>query len=741
MRLPIPYFLLLTFLICGYETFSQCANVSSYGNGMLGSSIGSSDSISCSFASDYGTWAGISSGYNYVTTSSKQTDFITIRSGSPNGTVVAYGFQPLNWTAVISGMHYIHINTDAACGTEELCREITTTNDGYAAPCTQPAIAGSVTASIDVACPNVPFTLSLSGASVGTGLSYQWQASSDGVTYNSINGASSFAYTTQQTVATYYRCIVTCAAGTAATSTSLQIEMGTCTNMSTTSIVTCNGNFYDSGGGLDNYSNNERDTLTIIPSIQGAHLQVIFNYFDVETDWDEMTVFNGNSTTSPLMGTFSVNPGAITSSASDGSLTFVFASDDEVSYAGWEAKIGCITSGPPNDMVCSPITIPVDGSVNYYTNATATVETNEVNIAPPSTGFYTSDGWGLSSLEHTVWFTFEAPLSGNIEISCTDKILDGQVAVYEANLCSDYSSFQLIGANDNDLSENSEAPRFTLCGLTPGQTYYLLYDSGNGYASGPFSIAISEIALTAGTSGEIIDVCSGATIDLYDGIEGYDSGGTWLETIPTFGLNGSTWNTSGVAYQQFEFLYIIENGCFNDTSIAQVKVFGPSRAGNDGTISACKQETINLLSGLSGSVDLGGIWYDPANEALPGNIVATSSIPGQFNFDYVASNGICPNDTANILVIVSDCIASIEDMDMGQFTIYPNPTNGIFFIDMPFESLDSIELYDMNGRSVHFVSSAETNKTRFEVIHPESGFYVLQYLNRENKYVKKLIIN
>ena len=319
---------IISILAFSNSTFAQCTNSTVFGTGTLTADVGSNDMIGCHYAGEYGTWDGIVANYSYTTISDILTDFITVHSGSATGPVVAFGVQPLTWTATSAGTYYIHINTNAACGLENSCRDITTTNNGPSTACTDPAIAGSVVASVETACSGSPFTLSLSGASLGTGLTYQWQSSTDGISYSGIVGATSYTYSATQTAATYYMCIVTCSAGTPVASTPLMVDMGNCAIMSNGSTTSCSGNFYDSGAGTANYGNSENFTHTITPSTPGAFLQIVFNNFNLESCCDEMTVYNGNSTAAPLMGTFGTNPGAITSSAADGSLTFVFTSDN-----------------------------------------------------------------------------------------------------------------------------------------------------------------------------------------------------------------------------------------------------------------------------------------------------------------------------------------------------------------------------------------------------------------------------
>ncbi len=78
------------------------------------------------------------------------------------------------------------------------------------APCTAPPTAGVTVSSAAVVCPHERFDLSLQGSSIGLGLSYQWQSSADGFTWNDIVGAVSSTFEASQLVALYYRCVLTC---------------------------------------------------------------------------------------------------------------------------------------------------------------------------------------------------------------------------------------------------------------------------------------------------------------------------------------------------------------------------------------------------------------------------------------------------------------------------------------------------------------------------------------------------
>jgi subtilisin-like proprotein convertase family protein len=78
-------------------------------------------------------------------------------------------------------------------------------------PCVSAGLNGGAAASSTASsCPGTAFTLSVTGASIGSGLTYQWQSSPDNSTWTDIGGATGASLNTSQTGATYYRRKMTC---------------------------------------------------------------------------------------------------------------------------------------------------------------------------------------------------------------------------------------------------------------------------------------------------------------------------------------------------------------------------------------------------------------------------------------------------------------------------------------------------------------------------------------------------
>jgi hypothetical protein len=384
-----------------------------------------------------------------------------------------------------------------------------------------------------------------------------------------------------------------------------------------------------------------------------------------------------------------------------------------------------ITMPISNDTVCSQEALQL-GQTYTFNNTGATVSLNETNIAPPATGAQTTTGWINSTLNGTLWYTFVAPPSGSVRVNSTAINYDGQAAVYSATSCSDFNTFELKAANDNEIGGTSVAPNFTVCGLTPGTTYYVMYDKFNA-TSGNFSLKITEIVLEGGNAQPVTQLCYGSNVDLFTTITGNNTGGTWSSSIASVNANitGSDFESNGLAYTTFNFEYRLIDGCAFDSIISQVQIYAPSNAGMDGTITACKNEPIDLLAGLNGNADLNGDWYDPSNVSLPNSQVTTGQFPGQFNYDYISGNGVCPNDTANVVVtVLGNCNwLSIGENALEEVTLYPNPSTGVVFIESTFTGNFNLVVTDINGRTIQTGSTVNEGTNTVSLKEVERGTY------------------
>ena len=128
-------------------------------------------------------------------------------------------------------------------------------------------------------------------------------------------------------------------------------------SMTSGTVTTCNVTFLD-GGGWGTYKNDNNYTLTFIPASPNNKLKVVFSSFELENgEGDTLRIYNGPSTAYPLIGTyFRTNmPPPFESTAMGGELTFVFVSDEQVVYPGWEARVFCVPPKTPDNFTVTRI--------------------------------------------------------------------------------------------------------------------------------------------------------------------------------------------------------------------------------------------------------------------------------------------------------------------------------------------------------------------------------------------------
>ncbi|MCF6129199.1 fibronectin type III domain-containing protein [Flavobacterium sp. AS60] len=159
----------------------------------------------------------------------------------------------------------------------------------------------------------------------------------------------------------------------------------------------CGGQFIDNGGLAGNYTNSSDNTTTICPTITGDVVTVTFTSFNIETGYDALYVFNGNSLASAQIASSNTGgnvpgglaggywgttiPGPFTSTSADGCLTFRFRSDTSINRAGWVANVTC--APPP---ACS---LPTALTINNVTSDSVTINWTQ----PPNPDSSVASAW------------------------------------------------------------------------------------------------------------------------------------------------------------------------------------------------------------------------------------------------------------------------------------------------------------------------------------------------------------
>ncbi|MFM7671831.1 MAG: gliding motility-associated C-terminal domain-containing protein [Bacteroidota bacterium] len=161
---------------------------------------------------------------------------VEVCSGDPASTTATFWTENpvMPWTTglTFNGSHtYRADDLNSLCGTATAAENGTATTRPNitfawtpATACAGAPTAGTANASPIFACAGQTINLNLSGQTIASGVTYQWQSSSDNTNWNNITGATSAFYSTTQLATTYYRCVVTCSnSSQSANSTSVMV--------------------------------------------------------------------------------------------------------------------------------------------------------------------------------------------------------------------------------------------------------------------------------------------------------------------------------------------------------------------------------------------------------------------------------------------------------------------------------------------------------------------------------------
>lgn len=139
-------------------------------------------------------------------------------------------------------------------------------------------------------------------------------------------------------------------------------------NPTVTTYTTTTGSFYDSGGQSGNYTDDERNLYLIQPA-GASSITVTFTAFDLETNWDYLYIYDGATTSAPLLGryTSTTSPGTVTSSG--GAILFDFRSDCATVNPGWAANWNAtvpVVTTPDNINPTTSVSVPSNWATGNF---------------------------------------------------------------------------------------------------------------------------------------------------------------------------------------------------------------------------------------------------------------------------------------------------------------------------------------------------------------------------------------
>jgi hypothetical protein len=151
-------------------------------------------------------------------------------------------------------------------------------------------------------------------------------------------------------------------------------------NMTTGTVTTCSGTFYDNGGASGNFTNGQNITETFL-SATGDRLKFDFTSMS-NLNAASLTIYDGPTNAYPVISTPATGTFSVESTGSSLTFQFYSPSGSFTTYAGWEANISCTTStlstynmSAGTVTACSGVFFDPAGPAANYVNSNITTQT------------------------------------------------------------------------------------------------------------------------------------------------------------------------------------------------------------------------------------------------------------------------------------------------------------------------------------------------------------------------------
>jgi hypothetical protein len=143
--------------------------------------------------------------------------------------------------------------------------------------------------------------------------------------------------------------------------------------------LVCNDSLFDMGGPTRNYYDSEKYAFTL-SAPTGSLVNLQFKSFGTELNYDTLWLYNGTTTLSPLIGSYTGtnSPGTVTSSST--ALTLRFKSDGSTNTFGFKLIRSCIPQVIPTSLdkhLLLPVKVypnPTNGVVNVELEECAAIK-------------------------------------------------------------------------------------------------------------------------------------------------------------------------------------------------------------------------------------------------------------------------------------------------------------------------------------------------------------------------------
>jgi PKD repeat protein len=141
-------------------------------------------------------------------------------------------------------------------------------------------------------------------------------------------------------------------------------------------------------------------------------------------------------------------------------------------------------------------------------------------------------------------------------------------------------------------------------------------------------------------------------------------------------------------------------------------------------------------------------YYDAADLVINvGGTFENTQSAGVYTITYSATDpsNVTSQTLTRLVIVIEDLDGtSIGDVDADGFGIFPNPTNGVFFVKTTLDNGQSAQLriLDLTGKEIYNAGNYVVSNSKFDVNVSDlaAGTYYIEIANNNAKTVKKIVI-
>lgn len=136
-----------------------------------------------------------------------------------------------------------------------------------------------------------------------------------------------------------------------------------------------------------------------------------------------------------------------------------------------------------------------------------------------------------------------------------------------------------------------------------------------------------------------------------------------------------------------------------------------------------------------------------------GAVVQQVIAGGSFSFFQVANGTIyaCGNNSDGMLgdgtylsrqtpLAIFQCSGlGMEELEATQFTLYPNPTQGIVSLKVENMTIREVEVYDIFGKMIYSQTAVE-NELELDLTQNQTGVYLVKITSENNRSITKKVV-